>query len=100
MIIVNYWHDKDYDLTTDEYELTLAGVINDSLSLTNDLDLIELAVDMDNNFEPEAETLYELHLQRCTIAADPVPERAFSIDKVVELSFDAEYGWHKPQKAL
>jgi hypothetical protein len=100
MIIVNYWQDKDYDPTTDGYELTLAGVVNDSLSLTNDLQLIELAVDNDNEFEPKDETVYELYLERCTIAADPIPERAFRITRVVELKQDSEGYWDRERKAL
>ena len=100
MIIVNYWQDKDYDPTTDGYELSLAAVVNDALSLTSDIQLIELAVDNDNDFGPKDETLYELYLERCTIASDPIPEQAFRIAKVVELKQDSEGYWDRDRKAL
>lgn len=96
MIIVNYWHDKDYDPINDGYSLELAGIVNDSLDLHNDIQLIEEAIENDDNFEPKDETLYEIYLTRATIASDPMPECAFAIHQVIEKVQDPDYGWITP----
>lgn len=97
MIIVNYWQEADYDSTTDGYYLELAGVVNDNLNLFSDPQLLQEAIDNDNDFEPKSETLYEIQLIRATIASDPVPEPAFVIDRVIEKVQDNENGgWKTP----
>lgn len=99
MIIVNYWHDLDYDSSTDGYSLHLVATVNDLLDLMNDIQLIELAIDnaSEDEFMPKAETLYEIHLSRATIDCDPVPEPAFAIDKVVQLRDEHGNGaWSAP----
>jgi hypothetical protein len=96
MIIINYWHEKDYDPTTDGFTLHLAGVINDTLDLYYDPQLIQDCIENDTEFEPKPETLYEIQLIRGTISADPIPEPAFAIDRIVEKTQDADCGWITP----
>ena len=85
MIIVNYYREEDFNHETDGYHLHLAGVINDSLDLNYDIQLIIDCIDNDSDFEPKNGILYELQLVRATISADPIPEPAFAIREVIEL---------------
>ncbi len=85
MIIVNYYREEDFNPETDGYHLHLAGVINDSLDLNYDIQLIIDCIDNDSDFEPKNGILYELQLVRATISADPIPEPAFAIREVIEL---------------
>ena len=85
MIIVNYYREEDCNPETDGYHLHLAGVINDSLDLNYDIQLIIDCIDNDSDFEPKNGILYELQLVRATISADPIPEPAFAIIEVIEL---------------
>ena len=97
MIVVNYFREEDYNPETDGYHLVLAAVINDSLDLNNDIDLITECIDNDLDFEPKNGVLYEVYLDRATIAADPVPEPAFSINRVVEKKYNNDLGtWDTP----
>jgi hypothetical protein len=96
MIIVNYFRDEDYNHATDGYHLHLAAVANDVLSLNSDIDLITEAIDNDPDFEPKNGVLYEIYLDRATIAADPVAEPAFALNRVVEKKYNADCGWHTP----
>jgi hypothetical protein len=96
MIIVNYWQDADYDSTTDGYSLHVAGIINDTINLDIDPQLLHDAIDNDDNFEPKDETLYEIQLIRATIASDPIPELAFSVDRIIEKKYDEDFGWITP----
>jgi hypothetical protein len=85
MIIVNYYREEDCNPETDGYHLRLAGVINDSLDLQYDIQLITDCIDNDDDFEPKNGILYELQLVRATISADPIPEPAFAIREIIEL---------------
>jgi hypothetical protein len=96
MIIVNYWHEKDYDPTTDGYSLHLEGIVNDVFDIVYDAELIQQAIDNDPDFEPKPETLYEIQLIRATIASDPINEPAFAIDRVIEKKYDSDCGWVTP----
>lgn len=98
MIVVNYFIGAGYNRETDKPILSLAAVINDDLDLYNDIDLIDEAIDNDDEFEPKIDVLYELYLTRATIEADPIPEAAFKIDKIVEKKFDkgSDLGWITP----
>ena len=96
MIIVNVYYEEDYNPTTDGYNLVLAGVINDQLDLDIDPQLINEAIDNDQDFEPKAGQFYEIQLIRGTIASDPIPEPAFAIDRVIEKKYDIDYGWVTP----
>ena len=96
MIIVNYYRDEDYNPDTDGYILTLAAVVNDELDLNNDIQLITDCIDNDPDFEPENGCLYEIQLDRATIAADPVPEPAFAISRIVRKRYDIDRGWETP----
>ena len=98
MIVVNYWHDKDYDAETDSYSIHLAGVINDSFDLLVDPALIKEAIDVDEAFKPIAENLYELHLERATIETSyPHVEPAFAIVDTIKKIQDSETGEWKTQ---
>lgn len=84
MIVVNLWLESGTDPYLDGYHLDIAGVINDSFSLTHDVQLAFDAIDNDGEFTPKEETLYEIHLLRGTISSDPVPEPCFVIAHVYE----------------
>lgn len=96
MIIVNVYYQDDYNPDTDGYHLMLAGVVNDSLDLDNDPQLIKDAIDNDIKFEPKAGQFYEIQLIRGTIASDPIPEPAFAIDRIIEKVYDIDCGWTTP----
>jgi hypothetical protein len=96
MVVVNYYREEDYNPNTDGYHLHLAAVINDVLDLNNDIQLMIECIDNDPNFNPKNGVLYEIFLTRATIAADPIPEPAFAIDRVVEKKYTEEQGWHTP----
>lgn len=85
MIIVNYYREEDCNPETDGYHLHLAGVINDSLDLQYDIQLITDCIDNDTDFKPKNGILYELYLVRATIQSDPVDEPAFCLKDIVEL---------------
>ncbi|MCP4356297.1 MAG: hypothetical protein GY793_11880 [Proteobacteria bacterium] len=84
MVVVNYFKEKD----NDRYSLDLAGIINDSYDILFDGDLIDDAITNDDDFNPEESTLYEVYLERATIAADPIPEPAFCIVYTVKKIHD------------
>ena len=97
MIIVNYYRNEDYNPETDGYMLQLAGVINDILDLTFDVQLITDCIDNDSDFEPKNGVLYEIQLIRATIQADPIDEPAFAIREVIEKVYTKETGkWVTP----
>lgn len=96
MIVVNYFREPDYNPDTDGYHLHLAGVVNDTLDLNCDIQLIIDCIDNDSDFEPKSGVMYELFLDRATIAADPVSEPAFAINQIVEKVYSEDYGWHTP----
>lgn len=97
MIVVNYFLEKDYNPDTDGNMLVLAGVINDSLDLDHDIQLIKDCILNDPDFEPKTATLYELQLIRATIQSDPIDEPAFAIDRVIEKVYQKETGeWITP----
>lgn len=83
MIIVNYWTEEDYNPTMDGYYLELAAVVNDSLDLLRDVEIIqEVLENTDTEFKKG--TMYEISLIRGTIASDPGLEPTFVIDRVIE----------------
>ena len=90
MIIVNLYCDEDYNPTTDGFYLHLAGLVNDTLDIYNDPNLITDCIENDSEFEPKAGKFYELQLIRGTIASDPIPEPAFSIDRIIEKKYCSE----------
>lgn len=90
MIIVNLYCDEDYDSTTDGFHLHLAGLVNETLDIYNDPTLIIECIENDPNFEPKAGQFYEIQLIRGTIASDPIPEPAFSIDRIIEKKYCSE----------
>ena len=94
MIIVNYYTSEDYNKETDGYYLHLAGVVNDMLNLDADPELIKECIDNDTDFEPKAGVMYELQLIRACISADPMPEPAFAIDRIIEIPIDKNLGYH------
>jgi len=85
MIIVNYYRYEDCNPETDGYHLHLAGVINDTLDLNYDIQLIIDCINNDIDFEPKNDIMYELQLSRATIQSDPVNEPAFAIREIIEL---------------
>lgn len=95
MIVVNYYQEEDYNPDTDGYQLILAGVINDSLDLQCDIELITDCIKNDINFEPKNGVLYELFLDRATISADPIPEPAFALTKIVKKVYNKETELHE-----
>ncbi len=97
MVIVNLYCDEDYNPETDGFHLHLAGVINDSIDLYSDVELIQEAIENDPKFEPKKGQFYEIQLIRGTIASDPVPEPCFVIDRVIEKVYNKETGeWSTP----
>ena len=84
MIIVNLYCEEDYDSETDGFHLHLCGVINDTLDIYSDPVLIQDCIENDPDFEPKAGCFYEIQLIRGTIDADPIPEPAFAIDRIIE----------------
>ena len=97
MIIVNYYRAEDCNPETDGYYLHLAGVINDSLDLQYDIQLIIDCIDNDIDFEPKNGILYELQLTRATIQADPINESAFAIREIIELKRCKHTGEFSPE---
>jgi len=99
MIVVNYWL-EDYD--ADSYSIHLAGIINDTFDLLVDPALIKEAIDVDGEFKPVTETLYELHLERATINTSyPHTELAFAIVSKIKKIQDTETGeWKTPPISL
>lgn len=101
MIVVNYWREKELDHYQSEYWCHIVGVINDGFEITMDAPLIQEAIENDPEFNPTEETLYEIYLERATIASDPVPEPAFAIVKVIEKVQNHETGeWKSPSIRL
>lgn len=88
MIIVNLYCEEDYNPTTDGFHLHLAGLVNDTLCLYSDPDLITECIENDPDFEPKAGQFYEIQLIRATISsAYPAFEPAFSIDRIIEKKY-------------
>ena len=97
MIVVNYYQSEDYNPATDGYMLHLAGVANDQLDLNNDIELIQECIENDPTFNPRNGVMYEVYLDRATIAsAYPIQEPAFAINRVVEMVYNHDYGHHTP----
>lgn len=96
MIIVNLYCEEDYDPSTDGFSLHLAAVVNDELNLCSDPQLITECIENDSSFEPKAGKMYEIQLIRATIASDPIHEPAFCIDRVIEKTYDEDFGWITP----
>lgn len=85
MIVVNYFQAEDYNPDTDGYSLTLAGVINDTLDLQDDIQLITECIANDTDFEPKNGVLYEIYLDRAIIHTSfPAFNPAFAINRIVE----------------
>lgn len=95
MIVVNFWLPKDHDRHTGEYEIHLAASINEGFDISRDSERITLAIDNDDDFKPKEETLYEIYLQRATIAGDR-PGDAFSIVNTIELKPQGNGTWGAP----
>jgi hypothetical protein len=97
MIVVNYYQEEDYNPETHRYHLTLAGVINDNLDLLSDIDLITECIENCGEFEPTNGVLYELYLDRATIAASfPLKEPAFVVNRIVEQKYSEDFGHYTP----
>ena len=101
MIVVNYYQEEDYNPETDGYYLVLAGVINDTLDLQDDVELIKEAIENCGEFEPQNGVMYEIYLDRATIAsAYPIQEPAFAVNRIVEKVYHEDYGHHTPTVRL
>ncbi len=100
MIVVNYYQEEDYNPDTDGYYLHLAAIVNDSLELLTEIEMIKEAIDNSMDFKPVAGVMYELYLERATIAADPIPERAFYLSQIKRKKYSEDYGWHTPTVTL
>jgi hypothetical protein len=90
MIIINLYCEEDYNPDTDGYYLDVAGIINDTLDLNYDPELIKECIY--NDFEVEAGKFYELQLIRGTSSADPIDEPIFVIDRIIEKVYDDDAG--------
>lgn len=66
----------------------------------HDPPLVIDAIANDTDFVPKEEVAYEVFLIRAQIAADPIDELAFAIDRVVEKKYHQDYGWHTPKVQL
>ncbi len=100
MIIVNLYSDEDYNPHTDDYNIFLAGIVNDTFNLHIDPNLIIDAIENDDEFEPEAGQFYEIQLVRAMIASDPIPEPAFVVDRITKKQYDENQGWITPYKQI
>ena len=97
MIVVNYYQAEDYNPDTDGYTLTLAGVINDTLDLQEDIELITECIDNCGEFEPKNGVLYEIYLDRAKIVAPfPAIDPAFSVNRIVEKKYSEDFGHYTP----
>jgi hypothetical protein len=97
MIIVNYYQNEDYNPQTDGYTLELAAVVNDTLSLTDDIELIIECLENAADFTPKNGVVYEVYLDRALVAASfPASEPAFSVNRVVEKQYSEHMGHHTP----
>ena len=101
MIVVSYYQEEDYSPETDGYHLILAGVINDTLDLQDDVELIKEAIENCGEFEPQNGVMYEIYLDRATIAsAYPIQEPAFAVNRIVEKVYHEDYDHHTPTVRL
>lgn len=97
MIVVNYYQNEDYNPDTDGYVLTLAGVVNDTLELQHDIELIIECIDNCEEFEPKNGVLYEIYLDRAKIQSSfPIMEPAFSVNRIVEKKYHPNLGHYTP----
>lgn len=97
MIVVNYYQAEDYNPDTDGYTLTLAGVINDTLDLQDDIELITECIDNCGEFEPKNGVLYEIYLDRANIQAPfPAIDPAFAVNRIVEKKYSEDFGHYTP----
>ena len=97
MIVVNYYQAEDYNPDTDGYNLTLAGVINDTLDLQEDIELITECIDNCGEFDPKNGVLYEIYLDRAKIAAPfTAIDPAFAVNKIVEKKYSEDFGYYTP----
>ena len=97
MIVVNYYQEEDYNPETDGYYLYLAGIINDTLELQDDIDLIKEAIENSSEFKPENGVMYEIYLDRATIESSfPIQEPSFDINRIVEKKYHEEIGHYTP----
>jgi len=94
MIVVNYWREKDCELH--EFNLHLAGMVNETLNLFMDVDLINECI-FNENYSFKEEVLYEVYLTRATISADPIPEPAFAVFQIIQKKQNKDTGeWETP----
>ena len=96
MIIVNLTFEESYDPETDGYHLELAAVVNDTLDLFNDVDLIKDCIENDTEIERKGGSSYVVQLLRATIDSDPIPEPAFIVGSFIQEVYDPNYGWITP----
>lgn len=97
MIVVNYYQEEDYNPETDGYYLSLAAVINDSLDLHDDIELIIECISNCGEFEPKNGVMYEIYLDRANIAAPfPAIDPAFAVNRIVEKAYSEHLGHHTP----
>ena len=95
MIVVNYFQEEDYNADTDGYHLDLAGVVNDVLRLDDDIELIKECIENCGEFEPKNGVMYEIYLDRATIASSfPIVEQAFAVNRIVEKFYDKDICEH------
>jgi hypothetical protein len=96
MIVLLLWKEADFE-PGDGLDLQLQAM-TEAVNLHSDPELIELAVDnCEHEFKPE--TLYQLQLRRCTIAADPISEDAWEVANVTELQHRGDGVWDEPMNA-
>lgn len=97
MIVVNYYQAEDYNPDTDGYTLTLAGVINDTLDLQDDIELITECISNCGEFEPKNGVMYEIYLDRANIQAPfPAIDPAFAVNRIVEKKYSEDFGHYTP----
>ena len=95
MIIVNYYQEEGFNPDTDGYHLDLAAVVNDILRLDDDVQLIKDCIENCTKFNPKNGVMYELYLDRATIASSfPIVEHAFALNRIVEKFYDKDICEH------
>jgi hypothetical protein len=94
MIIVHYWK----NIPPEEPTVRIVGIVNDSVCIYGDTDVIDLALANAEDFEPETEVLYTVYLQRAVIAsAFPLSEPYFEIVHFTKMKKGTEIGeWQEP----
>lgn len=101
MIVVNYFQAENYNPDTDGYILTLAGVINDTLDLKDDIELIIDCISNYGEFEPKNGVMYEIYLDRANISTPfPAIDPAFAVNRIVEKKYSENFGHYTPTVQL